>query len=260
MENTTINIQSSFLDIKDQLASYLYRLTANKEDMEDLLHDTFIRVSEKIETFEARSSFKTWVFTIATNLAKDNKRVKNRWEIDAQDKCKNAAAANLAYQDRMMSAYNNQLEKQFDIKEHINFCFTCIAKNLSLEKQITIVLKEIYDFKRTEIAEILGISEGVVKHLLFDGRKELQEKYQNRCALINKNGVCYQCSQLNNYFQKDNSATNKIAQLGLDSSNNTEQNLDKRFELINKINPLTSNGANLEDTILQILRETIKDN
>jgi RNA polymerase sigma-70 factor (ECF subfamily) len=260
LENTTINIQSSFLDIKDQLASYLYRLTANKEDMEDLLHDTFIRVSEKIETFEARSSFKTWVFTIATNLAKDNKRVKNRWEIDAQDKCKNAAAANLAYQDRMMSAYNNQLEKQFDIKEHINFCFTCIAKNLSLEKQITIVLKEIYDFKRTEIAEILGISEGVVKHLLFDGRKELQEKYQNRCALINKNGVCYQCSQLNNYFQKDNSATNKIAQLGLDSSNNTEQNLDKRFELINKINPLTSNGANLEDTILQILRETIKDN
>jgi RNA polymerase sigma-70 factor, ECF subfamily len=260
LENTTINIQSSFLDIKDQLASYLYRLTANKEDMEDLLHDTFIRVSEKIETFEARSSFKTWVFTIATNLAKDNKRVKNRWEIDAQDKCKNAAAANLAYQDRMMSAYNNQLEKQFDIKEHINFCFTCIAKNLSLEKQITIVLKEIYDFKRTEIAEILGISEGVVKHLLFDGRKELQEKYQNRCALINKNGVCYQCSQLNNYFQKDNSATNKIAQLGLDGSNNTEQNLDKRFELINKINPLTSNGANLEDTILQILRETIKDN
>lgn len=260
MSLSETNIQSSFLDIKDQLASYLYRLTANKEDMEDLLHDTFIRVSEKIETFEARSSFKTWVFTIATNLAKDNKRVKNRWEIDAQDKCKNAAAVNLAYQDRMMSAYNNQLEKQFDIKEHINFCFTCIAKNLSLEKQITIVLKEIYDFKRSEIAEILGISEGVVKHLLFDGRKELQEKYQNRCALINKNGVCYQCSQLNNYFQKDNSATNKIAQLDLDGSNNTEQNLDKRFELIQKINPLTSNGANLEDTILQILRETIKDN
>lgn len=260
MKDTSFDIQSSFLDLKDQLASYLYRLTANKEDMEDILHDTFIRVSEKINTFEERSSFKTWVFSIATNLAKDNKRASNRWEIDAQDKCKNAAAANLAYQDRMMSAYNNQIEKQFDIKEHINYCFTCIAKNLSFEKQIAVVLKEIYDFKRTEIAEILDVSEGVVKHLLFEGRKELQVKFENRCALINKNGVCYQCAQLNNYFQKDYSATEKIAQLPFNESNDTEVNLDKRFALIHQINPLTSNGAILEDTILQILRETIKDN
>lgn len=260
MKDISLDIQSSFLDLKDQLASYLYRLTANKEDMEDLLHDTYIRVSEKINTFEARSSFKTWVFSIATNLAKDNKRASNRWEIDAQDKCKNAAAANMAYQDRMMSAYNNQIEKQFDIKEHINYCFICIAKNLSFEKQIAVVLKEIYDFKRTEISEILNVSEGVVKHLLFDGRKELQDKFENRCALINKNGVCYQCAQLNNYFQKDDSATKKIAQLGLSESNDTEVNLDKRIALIHQINPLTSNGAILEDTILQILRETIKDN
>lgn len=260
MKHNSIDIQSNFLELKDQLASYLYRLTANKEDMEDLLHDTFIRVNEKIGTFEGRSSFKTWVFSIATNLAKDNKRANNRWELDAQDKCKNAAAVNLAYQDRMISAFNNQFEKQFDIKEHINFCFTCIAKNLTLEKQIAVILKEVYDFKRTEIAEILGISEGVVKHLLFDGRKELQDKFKNRCALINKKGVCYQCSQLNNYFQKDDSSNKKLAQIGFHQTDDAEINFNKRLALINQINPLSSNGSELEDTILQILRETIKDN
>jgi RNA polymerase sigma-70 factor, ECF subfamily len=260
MESTQIDISTEFLGIKDKLTSYLYRLTANREDAEDLVHDTFLKVNEKIDSFQFRSTFKTWVFAIATNLAHDNKRVKNRWELDAQDKCKNAAATNTLYQERMINAFQSQTERQFDIAEHINYCFTCIAKNLSLEKQIAIILKEVYEFKREEIAEILKLSEGIVKHLLHDGRKELQEKYEQRCALINKTGVCYQCSQLSNYFEKNKNAETKIDKLGLSIKNTPETNLDARFELISRINPLTANGAKLEDTILQILRETIQDN
>jgi RNA polymerase sigma-70 factor (ECF subfamily) len=255
-----IDLETEFLTERDKLSSYLYRLTANREDTEDLLQDTYIRVKEKFSTFRGQSSFKTWLFTIATNLAHDNKRVKNRWELDAQDHCKNAAATNKYYQDRMINAFQNQVEKQFEIEEHINYCFTCIAKNLTLEKQIAIILKEIYDFKRTEIAEILNITEGVVKHLLHDGRKKLQEKYEQRCALINKNGVCYQCAQLNNYFQVTKNAEEKIKKLPLSENYSSEENLDHRFNIINRINPLNGNGAKLEDTILQILRETIHDN
>lgn len=259
METLTIDVNRAFLDIKDKLSSYLYRLTANREDAQDLLHDTFLKVTEKIDTFQARSSFKTWVFAIATNLAYDNKRVKNRWEADAQDKCKTAAMSNQHYMDRMVGAFQSQTEKRFDIVEHINYCFTCLAKNLDLEMQIAIILKEIYDFKREEIAEILKLSEGVVKHLLHDGRKNLQEKYNHRCAMINKTGACYQCAELNNNFEQNNSAELKISRLGLSEQKSAEQNLDVRFQLISRLNPLTSNGADLEDTILQILRETIKD-
>lgn len=243
----------------EQLKSYLYRLTANKEDAEDLLHDTFIKAHEKIETFKGNSSLKTWVFSIATNLAKDNQRVKNRWDIDVQDKCKNAAVENPKVAERIVLSFNSQSDLQFEIKEHINYCFTCIAKNLTLEKQIAIILKEIYEFKRTEIAEILNVSEGVVKHLLHDGRKELQLKYENRCALINKTGVCYQCAELNDYLQTEKNSTEKISKLGLNYDKTPEENLNIRFQIINQINPLNSNGADLEDTIMQILRETIND-
>lgn len=243
----------------EQLKSYLYRLTANKEDAEDLLHDTFIKAHEKIETFKGNSSLKTWVFSIATNLAKDNQRVKNRWDLDVQDKCKNAAVENPKVAERIVSSFNSQSDLQFEIKEHINYCFTCIAKNLTLEKQIAIILKEIYDFKRTEIAEILNVTEGVVKHLLHDGRNELQLKYENRCALINKTGVCYQCAELNDYLQTEKNSTEKISKLGLNYDKTPEENLNIRFQIINQINPLNSNGADLEDTIMQILRETIID-
>lgn len=250
---------TEFETFSEELLSYLYRLSANKEDAKDLLHDTFIKANEHLNSFKGNSSLKTWVFAIATNLAKDNRRVKNRWPVDAQDTCKQATMSSTVNTQRITKAFTNQVEKRFELTEHINYCFTCFAKNLSLEKQIAVILKEIYEFKRNEIADILNVSEGVVKHLLHDGRKELQEKYHHRCAMINKTGVCYQCAELNDHFEGQKSAKQKISKLGMSVSKDAEANLDLRFNLIQRINPLKSNGAELEDTILQILREAIDE-
>ena len=259
MQTKELNIESEFVAIQEQLESYLYGLSANKEDSRDLLHDTYIKVKQKINSFHEKSSFKTWVFAIATNLAKDNRRVKNRWTLEVQDDCKNASLSTPEYQQRIIGTFQNQTEQQFEIVEHINYCFTCIAKNLNLEQQIAIILKEFYHFKRTEIAEILDKTEGIIKHLLFDGRKELQTRYKKRCALINKTGVCYQCAELNDFLQEKTDSGEKIKQTGLSKTYDVDTNLDIRFALINKINPLTSKASELEDTILQILREVIDD-
>lgn len=259
MKNNQLNIESEFIDFKDQLESYLYRLTANRFDTDDLLHDTYIKVRDKIKTFKGNSSFKTWTFAIATNLAKDNQRVKNRWKLDVQDECKYAASSNPKYNDKIVSAFQNQTEKKFEIEEHINYCFTCIAKNLPLEQQISIVLKEFYHFKRKEISKIIDKTEGVVKHYLYNARKALQTKFDQRCAIVNKTGVCYQCAELNDYLQDETNSGIKIKKLDMSREKSAKNNLDIRFKLINKINPLNGNGAKLEDTILQILREVIKD-
>jgi len=254
-----IDIEKEFLSFKDQLESYLYRLSANREDAQDLLHDTYVKVQQKIGTFKGKSGFKTWVFSIATNLARDNQRVKNRWSLDALDKCRQAAESNQHYHDSIVNAFQNQTEQTFQMVEHINYCFTCIAKNLSLEKQIAIILKEFYHFRRKEITEIVGKTEGFVKHLLFEGRNELQEKYDHRCALINKKGICYQCAELNDYLSPKPDSKEKIEMLEFIKSNNPEEQLGIRFQLINQINPLKSNGSALEDVILQILRQAIND-
>ncbi|MEI6090150.1 MAG: RNA polymerase sigma factor [bacterium] len=257
--NTSIDLENEFLAMQGNLKSYLYRVSGNKLDSEDLLHDTFLRVNDKIGTFKGQSSFKTWVFAIATNLARDNQRVKRRWELDAQDKCKEYTMSNVDCQKRLISSFHSQKIHSFGIEEHINYCFTCIAKNLKLEQQIAIILKEFYNFKRQEIANIIDKTEGVVKHLLHDARNQLQTRYENRCAMINKNGICYQCAELNDTLQGISDSAAKIQKYGFSQENSSRTNLDIRFKLINKINPLESNGANLEDTILQLLREAIED-
>src|SRR6202000_2094326 len=78
--------QTLFADFQNQLRSFLYRLLTDRNDVDDLTHDTFIRAFSKIATFNQESSLKTWVFTIATNLAYDHLRKARRWPVDAQDR------------------------------------------------------------------------------------------------------------------------------------------------------------------------------
>jgi RNA polymerase sigma-70 factor (ECF subfamily) len=78
--------ETLFAEFKNQLKSYLYRLLTDRNDVDDLTHDTYIRAFTRISTFNRESSLKTWVFKIATNLAYDHLRKLKRWQPDAQDR------------------------------------------------------------------------------------------------------------------------------------------------------------------------------
>src|SRR5882757_4770464 len=88
MNDPNKSIELDFEANRPQLRAYLFRLTAHKEDTEDLLQDTYLKAAGKIHTFENRSSLKNWIFTIATNLAKDFLRSKKRWPSNAMDLAK----------------------------------------------------------------------------------------------------------------------------------------------------------------------------
>src|ERR1700744_5814331 len=83
-----------FKRISGQLKSYLLRITASIQDAEDIVQDTYIKASEKIGGFRGESSLKTWLFTIASNLVKDNLRAQKRWVESVTDICKQEAHAN----------------------------------------------------------------------------------------------------------------------------------------------------------------------
>jgi RNA polymerase sigma-70 factor, ECF subfamily len=189
--------QQLFTAFQPQLKSYLYRLLADRNDADDLTHDCFVKAYDKIASFKGEASLKTWVFTIATNLAYDYLKKYKRWHIDAQDKSKALALSNKAIYDAINIVSHASGEGAYDIKEHIDFCFTCISKTLPVEQQVALILKDVYDFTVQDVMMILEKTEGVVKHLLIDARKKMTEIFDHRCALVNKNGVCNQCSELN---------------------------------------------------------------
>lgn len=240
---------SEFEKARPQLKSYILRITASVEDAKDIVQDTFIRASSKLETFRAESSVKTWIFSIASNIAKDNLRAKKRWPETVTDICREKALANPDYFPEIAGIMQSSPQAAFEIKEHITFCLTCISKSLPLEQQICMLLKEVYDFKVSEIVDIVQTTEAMVKYYLHTGRTKMVQIYEGRCALINKEGTCHQCSELNGIFnpkQNFEVEKNKIEFAKRANDPDREQLLDLRFKIMKEIDPFNSTGSDLQ--------------
>lgn len=259
---TTEQFTSEFETARPQIKSYILRITASIEDTEDIIQDTFIKASQKIDTFLGNSSLKTWIFAIASNLAKDNLKAKKRWAENVNDICKAKALANPDYFPTLMQIQNSSPYGQFEIKEHITFCLTCISKSLPLEQQICILLKEVYEFKLSEISQILDSSEAMVKYYLRTGRAKMINIFDGRCALINKEGVCHQCSELNGIFnpkQVFEIEKNKIEMANAADNGDKENLLDLRLQIMKEINPFNSNGSDLQLAHLEHNRKVMEN-
>lgn len=254
--------QLLFGDFQNQLKSYLYRLTASRNDAEDLTHDTFIKAYNKLSTFRGESSLKTWVFQIATNLSYNYLQRQKRWVPDVSEQAKQLVRSNPAVYNRIVKVSETSPDARYEMKEHVDTCFTCIAKNLPIENQIALMLKDVYDFSVSEICQILDKTAGVVKYLLQDARKTMTSIFDNRCALVNKNGVCHQCSELNGWFNPKEDQQQALMKVNLLKGSKKYDRTELyhiRATLVKAIDPLRSKGADLQEILLKCNRMAMKE-
>jgi RNA polymerase sigma-70 factor, ECF subfamily len=239
---------------RSQLKSFLYRFTASREDAEDLSQETFIKAFKNYHTFKGESTFKTWLFAIATNLAKDHLRAKKRWPTNAQDMCKDLIGTTPESGAELRHIALTSEAGKYEIKEHIDFCFTCIMKTLPLEQHLALMLADIYSFKIKEIASIMNLTQGVIKHHLHNSRGTMQNVFEHRCALINKNGTCHQCSELNGFRNTKAETQRIIAEMELvkaATQNDKTYLFQIRTELVKAIDPLQASSTDLHDFLLK---------
>lgn len=244
-----------FAEFHPQLKSYLYRLVADRNDMEDIAHDVFILAFEHIANFRGDSSLKTWVFAIATNQAKKHLKNQQRWATDTLDRTRRLAHEKTEVMGLVDQAHQHAPHRIYEIREHIDYCFTCTTKMLVIEQQIALILKNIYDFKVKEIAEILDKTESVVKHLLHDARKTMMTIFDNNCAFVSQKGVCNQCSELNGRFnpkQDRQAELMKIKMVRNRQKYNRSELFNLRLELVKAIDPLHAKGTDLHEAFMQI--------
>lgn len=251
-----------FENCRGQLKSYLLRITASVQDSEDLVQDTWLRASGKLDSFRGGSSLKTWVFAIGSNLAKDNLRAQKRWPETVTDICKAAALSNREFFGEAMEIRQTSPQGHFEMKEHITFCFTCISKSLPLEQQLCLFLKEVYAFKVAEIATILDQTEAMVKYYLHTSRGKMMDIFEGRCALINKEGVCHQCTELNGIFNPKQNAQEELAKIALvcaAEKGDKKHLFDLRMQIIQNIDPFDSPAAKLQLHHLEHNRKVMED-
>jgi len=246
---TTDDLTNQFETFQGELKSFILRMTASVQDAEDIVQDTYIKARSKINTFRGESSLKTWVFSIASNLAKDLLRSKKRWPETVTDICREEVLGNKQFLQEAIHIRETSPQGNFEIKEHIAFCFTCVSKSLPLEEHLALLLKEVYGFKVREIAHILNQTDAMVKYYLHVSRGKMIEIFDHRCSLINKQGICHQCTELNGIFNPKQKAQEELAKIEMarDAENkNKEELFDLRMKILQGLDPFESGAAELQ--------------
>ncbi len=178
------------------------RLIGHPEDSEEVLQDALVRAWQGIGDFQERAAFTTWLSSIVTRCAVDHLRQQKRWRTEAQ-----VAYANLCAESESLSgeviATASSPDFAFEVQEHIAYCFACVGRSLPPDEQAALVLRDVMELSAREASNVLGISDSVFRHRLAAARTAMTEKFAGLCALVNKQGICHQCSGLKMLAPKD---------------------------------------------------------
>lgn len=186
---------------RPELTAYLCRLVVRPQLAEELAQTVFLRLLEQSEGApESREAARAWLFRIATNLAIDQLRRHASWREHMMSDLREAAEVDPAFLSLSESLIGTPETKTI-AREHLSACFSCALRNLPERKAAAFLLKQAHDFTLAEIAKMLDASVGQVKNWLQEARAEMQRRYKDTCALMTKEGVCYQCVELDGYFR-----------------------------------------------------------
>lgn len=151
----------SFEEIYNTYWSKIFRLSmgyVNDPDLaKDIAQETFIKVWQQLPKFRNESSIGTWIFRIASNnclrqLEKRKKIVKAELPMDMKE------------------------EVTPDMEEDVAFLYQCIATLPEMER--IIISLELEEIKQSEIAKIVGISEGNVRVRIHRIKEKLTKKFK----------------------------------------------------------------------------------
>jgi len=161
---------------QDRIYNAILKICANSHDAAELTQETFVKCIEKINTFEGKSAFYTWLFRIAVNLTLNY--CKRRARTGAQSlqavvatESDGAAVELGAFLADQSAADPAVLAEDAEIGEIV----LAALVNLDDHHRAVMVLRDIEGMNYSEIAETLRIEVGTVKSRLSRARANLRE-------------------------------------------------------------------------------------
>lgn len=155
---------------------YFKRMLWNDtEKAEDFVHDLFAKIIRKPESFDSQRSFKTWFYSVANNMCKN--------EYKKQEIRKNTSYS-LETTFHVKDENTNVLNEVQDV--FFGEAFELQLNNLEQKHSEVFKLRHFEGLSIKEIATVLGANEGTVKSRLFYATKYLAEQLKEFNPLINK--------------------------------------------------------------------------
>ena len=157
------------------LGYFMRMLWKDREKSEDFVHDLFAKIVGKPELFDPSRKFKTWVYSVANNMCKN--------EYKKQEVRKNTSSGldgHFALSDSSANVEKEVHESRFKEMFELNM------GELDQKHREVFEMRHIQGLSIKEIAEILEISDGTVKSRLFYATKNLAEKLKEYNPVLNR--------------------------------------------------------------------------
>jgi RNA polymerase sigma-70 factor (ECF subfamily) len=144
------------------LLFYFSRMLWNdREKAEDFLHDLFTKIIHRPELFDTTRSFKTWIYSVANNMCKNEYKKKEVRKTSVQP-----------IPDYALISNSGQTEQEVD-KQLLEEAFGKALVNIDEKHKEVFEMRHFDGFSIKEIATTLDINEGTVKSRLFYATKQL---------------------------------------------------------------------------------------
>ncbi|MDD3180973.1 MAG: sigma-70 family RNA polymerase sigma factor [Opitutaceae bacterium] len=160
----------------DRIYAMVNQLLRNSQDAEEVTQDTFIRAHRGLTNFRGESAFSTWLYQIATNLARNRYWY---WWRRKRDKSisfdQPVSQENETTFSEMIPADQETPEDATVTQEFVHRVAECMEMLNEKHREI-LILRNVQNLSYEEIAEILGISVGTVKSRIARARESLREK------------------------------------------------------------------------------------
>ena len=163
----TANFAQDLLSVQTELLNFAYKLTADREEANDLLQETSFKALDNEDKYTAETNFKGWIYTIMRNIFINNyrKALRDQTYVDQTD--------NQFYLNQNIDIEGDSTEGSYDLKE-----MRRIVNALPKEYRIPFSMY-VSGFKYREIADKLGLPLGTVKSRIYFTRQKLQEELKD---------------------------------------------------------------------------------
>ena len=153
-----------------RLYGLVYNMTSNHEDTNDMLQDVFAKAYRAIKGFRGKSSFYTWIHTIAVNMTLNFlKKRGRRYHLSLDD-----VDASIQNDKEFIELTSTSSPvREADLSELQRRLNESMMK-LSEEHRAVVTMFHIQGMPHAEISKILGVSEGTVRSRLFYANRQLQ--------------------------------------------------------------------------------------
>ena len=162
---------------KNAIVSYLFRYVGDHRTAEDLAQEAFLRVYRKIAEYNSTAKFSTWLYTIASNLAKDEFKRRVRHPAGSLDWKSGQGADTTHNVPQAMEADEAAPDEAMEQDEMRRNVIRALGELKEDDREI-LLLKDVQGMAYEEIAKVLKLPMGTVKSRISRARLAFKDVWK----------------------------------------------------------------------------------